>query len=205
MSEQWYASLLTQRMAARYLGQTAYIVGRGPSLLELRKDDFGPGPVIVLNAAIQQIRALELPNPIYWMWKDGCQPHTPLDNEPGDHDCTIQPRMPEVFITSLAEGRFCAVDYPLRRVIDVQGEYGIPWWTMSAQVAVEFAHDMGCTSLVMYGHDAYTSKGQDTRHVLEGGQLQDNPHAGYYNAGLGADTRAREYGMAIEWRTKVTA
>ena len=205
MSEQVYFSMLTQRLQMRYPGSTAYIVGRGPSLLTLRADDFVKGPVIVLNDAIHHIRTLGLPNPIYWMWKDGCQPHGVMDNEPGEHECLIHPQPPEVFVTSLAEGRFCATGYPYRRVIDVSTEYGVPWWTMSAPVAVEFAHEMGCASLVMYGHDAFTSGGSETQHVTAEGKLVDQPHAGYYIAGSRADAVAREHGMAIEWRAKVTA
>lgn len=187
-------------------GATAYIVGRGPSLLDLAGDDFGPGPVITLNAAIIRIRALRLANPLYFMWKDGCQAHTWLDNDPGDHDCRLpQPLTGETFVTSLAEGRFCLPDAPDRIVLDVEQQFGIPWWTMSAPVAVEFAHAMGCTRLVMLGHDAYTSGGSDTRRVLGDGGVEADPHAGYYLAGAKAQELADGHGLSIEWRVKVAA
>lgn len=183
-------------------GATAYIVGRGPSLARLTADDFGAGPVISLNAAIHHVRTLGLANPIYYLWKDGCLPHTPLDNDPGIHDCALPfPRHGEVFLTSLAEGRFCLTEWKDRHVIDVEAEFGVPWWTMSAPVAVEIAHAMGVAELVMYGHDAFTD--DDNRRIEEDGRLVDDPHAGYYNAGAMSQAAAQKHGLPIRWATKV--
>lgn len=187
----------------RHPGATAYIVGRGPSLLDLRRGDFGPGPVITLNAAIHHVRTLALPNPLYYMWKDGCLPHGLADNSPDVHECVLPlPQSGETFLTSLAEGRFCLQAWKARHVIDVQAEFGIPWWTMSAPVAVEVAHAMGVAELVMYGHDAYADG--DTRRVQDG-LLVDDPHAGYYNAGALAAAAAEKHGLPIRWGVAVPA
>ena len=38
----------------------------------LRREDIGPGPVIAMNHAIEQVRRLKLPNPLYSQQKDKC-------------------------------------------------------------------------------------------------------------------------------------
>ena len=92
-----------------------------------------------------------------------------------------------------------------RHVLDVEEEFGIPWFSMSAPIAVEVAHAMGCTSLVMYGQDAWTSGGKDTRRWMPDGRFEDDPHAAYYLAGKQAQDRADAHGMATRWGTGVTA
>lgn len=192
-------------------GQTAYIVGRGPSLLTLQPGDFGPGPVIALNAAILHVRTLQLPNPLYYQWKDGCVPHgldwlTLVTGVKQPHVCKLPPPIPpEVFITSKVEGDQCLADYPLRHVIDVEAEFGLHWSTMSSPIAVEIAHAMGATSLVMYGQDAWTSGGTDTRRWMPDGSFEDDPHAAYYLAGKVAQERAGVHGLPVRWGVEVPA
>lgn len=53
-------------------GETGYVVGKGPSILKLKESDFRPGPIIALNHAIRYVEALNLPNVIYSMQRDGC-------------------------------------------------------------------------------------------------------------------------------------
>lgn len=184
-------------------GETAYIVGRGPSLLRITADDFGPGPVIVLNSTIVHVRKLHLPNPIYYMWKDGCLPHTRYENPPSypHSPCGVIPAEEgEVFITSTNDGSYCGLDFPIRLEIDVEASYGLPWYTMSTPMAVEVAWEMGCSSLVIMGHDAYLAK--NTNRVLPDGSMEDDPHAGYYIAGYEAQIGADKHGMPIDWVMK---
>ena len=47
----------------RHAGQTATVVGKGPSLLTLTPRDFGSGPVIAINHAILEVRKLGLRQP----------------------------------------------------------------------------------------------------------------------------------------------
>jgi hypothetical protein len=184
----------------------AYIVGRGPSLLSLTSEDFGPGPVIALNAAIHYVRTLALPNPIWWMWKDGCLAHGQFDNDPHPHECTLpHPEPGEHFVTSWAEGRYCGLDFPDRHVIDIEREYLLPWYSLSAPVAVELARELGVTELVILGHDAYTTGGQNTRRWMPDGSFEDDPHAGYYLAGHQAQERAALHGIPIRWDAGVPA
>lgn len=184
-------------MIPQHPGSTAYIVGRGPSLLGLTAGDFGPGPVIALNSTIVHLRKLGLSNPVYFMWKDGCLPHGLTDNNPTEHDCTlIRPEPGEVFVTSLAEGRYCLPDYPLRHVVDVEA-LGVPWYTMSAPVAVLVAHAMGCSDVIMLGQDGPLTG--DWHAVDADGTLVDDPHAGYPIATRNAVELAADHGISLRW------
>ncbi len=62
----------------KHAGTCAYIIGKGPSLMHLRAQDIGPGPVIVLNEAVAIVQQLGLPNPVYSMQKDGCMTEDPF-------------------------------------------------------------------------------------------------------------------------------
>ncbi len=159
------------------------IVGRGPSLLRLTPSDFVPGPVITINMAIFRVRLLGLTNPIYRMHKDGCNaPHTSKANVPLPCVCP-KPWMPaplrdETLLLSAAESPGCFPDHPLRHVIDVEQEYGLPWWSMSAPIAVRYAHRMGAHHIRLLAFDA---RNGDTRRV-EGRRVVPGTPTGYLKA-----------------------
>jgi hypothetical protein len=192
-------------LRGRYAGQTAVIVGKGPSLLSLTQSDFPADAVVItLNQAIVAVRALGLPNPLYLMEKDGCIRHDnravlPLGciatGDLIDHGDMIAPLDGESLLLSVAESSACYPDWPDRYLFDVEVDFGLRWWTMSAPVAVRIADVMGCADLLMLGHDAYTSG--DVRRV-EAGQLETGPQ-GYYRAGEEANAYAIEAGLGIEW------
>jgi hypothetical protein len=138
-------------LSGRHRGETAYIVGRGPSLLDLTVDDFSPGPVIVLNTALLQVRQFQLPNPIYSMQQDAC---------------LVQPIEPEVVLLSSHLSRYCFPDYPRRHLFRIRADA-----SMSSRVAVGLAVQMGAASIVMLAHDAYTHG--DYRTVEPDGSLSD--------------------------------
>ncbi len=148
------------------------IVGRGPSLLRLTANDFPRGPVITINLAILEVRKLGLTNPIYTMQKDGCIPHRSQYVPRKICRCPdparmVPPIMPETVILSAAESSKCFRKYPNRIVVDVAKEYGIPWWSMSALVAVRMANRWGATEIRLLAFDAAHG---DSRRV-EGGEL----------------------------------
>lgn len=187
-------------------GETATIVGMGPSILHLRPRDFPPGPVIAVNHAILTVRKHKLPNPIYTMQKDGCTPHggrnQPRINMPIRHCVcpsvrTVKPIEPEVLLLSRAESSHCFPAYPLRHIFDVEGDFRIPWNTMSVPVAARIAHWMGCTALHMLGHDAYTL-GFYGR--VSGYGVVPGSGRGYRRAGFQAKRYAESVGMAIVFR-----
>ncbi len=135
------------------------IVGRGPSLLRLTPDDFPRGPVITINLAILEVRKLGLSNPMYTMQKDGCIPHRSQYRPAPRCRCPapkrmVPPIMPETVVLSRAESSKCFRKYPNRIVIDVERQYKLPWWSMSALVAVRMAKRMGATEIRMLAFDA---------------------------------------------------
>jgi hypothetical protein len=170
-----------------------HIVGRGPSLLDLTPDDFGPGPVITLNQSIDQVRALDLPSPIFSMFKDGCGiglPHGTLLG-PG-HDCALAPE--GTLVLSHMESRHCRPAWAPRIVLDVE-EMGLPWFYQSAPVAVAFAIARGAGRIRMFGFDVLRG---DTRRVV-GSELIDDGDTGYMEAAKRAIAVAGRAGVELVW------
>lgn len=185
-------------LAGRHPGETATIVGTGPSLLRLTTSDFGAGPVIALNDAVLALRRLRLPNRMYVMQKDGCIPHGARARVPILR-CVCpgrmpQPRMPEEVILSAAESSRCWRGYPRRHVLDVES-LGLRWATSSTPVAVKVAELMGCASVRMLAHDAHTRG--DSRRVTGSGIRKGAPS--YARSGLQAQRLADRAGLAMEW------
>jgi hypothetical protein len=162
-----------------HTGQTATVVGRGPSLLRLTSADFGSGPVIALNHSLIQIRNLGLTNPLYSMQKDGC---------------LVPPMDPETVILAAAQSKRCWPNYPKRYVIDVT-KLGMTVSAMSTTFAVAMAHIMGCSRVRMLACDGYTVG--DFR-TVQGGELVTIGR-GYSHAGEQATNLARRLRIGIEW------
>jgi hypothetical protein len=162
-----------------YPGQIASIVGRGPSLLGLTAQDFGTGPVLVLNHAILTIRRLNLRNPLFSLQKDGC---------------ITPPQQPETLILSRAQSPGCFRNYPKRMVIDVR-RMGLNRNCMSSTLAVALAHQLGCTSVRMLAMDSLTNA--DFRTVV-GDELLTIGR-GYLHAAAQATAHAKKLGMEMEW------
>jgi hypothetical protein len=195
-----------KELCGAHVGQTAIIVGMGPSILLLRARDFPPGPIIAINHAIRTVRKHKLPNTIYTMQKDGCTPHggrnQPRLNMPIRHCVcpsvrTVKPVEPEILLLSAAESSHCFPLYPFRHVFDVEADFALPWNTMSVPVAARIAHWMGCTALCMIGHDAYT-RGVFGR--VSGYGVVSGSGRGYLRASVQAKAYAESVGMAIEFR-----
>lgn len=188
-----------------HAGETASIVGMGPSILRLTAADFGPGPVIALNHAILTVRKLGLPNPIYTMQKDGCIPHGEVRQHPPRLPIRVcacpstrmpQPLEPEELLLSWAESSRCHRGYPRRHIFDVQRDYGMAWNTMSAPVSVRIAQWMGCTALRMYGFDAFTA-GDPTRVPVPG--VTPGKPGGYRRSAIQSAAIAEAAGMTLSW------
>jgi hypothetical protein len=188
-----------------HVGETATIVGMGPSILGLAAADFGPGPIITLNHAIRTVRALKLANPLYTMQKDGCIPHGRRGQKPPripirccacPSPRTVPPLDPEELLLSWAESSRCFPTYPRRHVFDVERDFGMGWNTMSAPVAVKIATWMGCTSLRMRGFDAYTCG--DGRRVAVYG-VGAGSARGYARSGAQAAAIAAAAGLSVTW------
>jgi len=186
MSRSWRQSHPGRRRGATphpltnaHQGQTATIVGRGPSLLGLTVQDFGLGPVLALNHAILTIRQLDLPNPLYSMQKDGC---------------LVAPQAPETLILSVAQSQKCFPAYEPRYTFDVT-RFGLPRTCMSLTFAVALSKLMGCSQARLLAFDAYTAK--DFRTVV-GTELQTIGR-GYLHAAGQAIRHAAKVGLPLEW------
>ncbi len=180
---------------------TTTIIGKGRSLLTLAAAEVPPGRVITLNQAVVHVRKLDLPNQIYVMQRDGCVRQdwrlAPVANQCGGCPSGDMrtPEYPETLIVARDTSPHCFPDYSPRLVI---GDFGLPWYTMSAPIAVKVAQSWGETDLFMVGHDAYLNG--DTRRVNDDCSLTDDPHAGYLNAAQQAAEFAAAAGMTVTWR-----
>lgn len=164
-----------QQLQNKYSGQTCYIVGRGASLLDLRKGHFGAGPVIVINEAIINIANLNLDNDIYSQWRNG---DIPLDIreylKPDDALLLCDNPVP-VYVSTADQ----FLDYrPLYRFECLRDFGADPATMFSHLAALEIAvRIFGCTSIVNMGFDSYRA---DDRTVLKNGFVQSEYRAGDY-------------------------
>jgi hypothetical protein len=186
-------------LAGAHNGETAYIIGKGPSLLRLTEDMLGPGPIIALNHAIAHVRGYR--EPLYASKKDGCvfggqrHPGQPCLN--GGRGM-IPPEPPEILIVSKQESPDCFADYEPRYIVDVERDFGVPWYTPSAPIAAGIAILMGCSRIVFVSHDAFAIG--DSRTVMNG-RLQQEPGQLYAINGGMADDLCRAAGIPVEWFT----
>lgn len=163
----------------QYAGQTASVVGTGPSLLKLTVKDFGEGPVLVLNDALLVIRGLQLRNPVYSLQKDGC---------------LVKPEPPEILILSRAQSGRCFETYQPRHVLSVR-QMGLKTHSMSAAWAVAIANSFGCTKVRMLAMDSVRG---DFGRVVEG-QVMADKGRGYLYAARTAAALAKQLRLSIEW------
>lgn len=189
-----------------HLGERIFITGSGPSLARITLE-MVPGPIIAINRSLLSVRGF--PVPIYSLQKDGCVPHDIGGWYPDQRVCYgspcvagplfIEPRSPEVLVCSAAESWDCFTDYPARVVVDVEDEFKVPWFTMSAAVAVHLARLMGAASVTMVAHDAHTTGSTD--HYMGDGTIVSEPNSGYAPAGQMAEAALVATGLTAEWMT----
>jgi hypothetical protein len=153
----------------RYPNQTAWIVGKGPSLQFLQAKHFGGGPVIAMGHSILVVQELILdppisPNvtppkcPMYSLQKDGCDErhHThdvcASNTSAGiNYPAMVYPKETIPLVIQWSYGRFCLKDHLFRIVISEQGmkDLGLKKvTTMSISMSTALAKYMGCTHLV---------------------------------------------------------
>jgi hypothetical protein len=176
----------------RHKGQTAYIVGKGPSLANLRASDFGPGPVIVLNEAILTVQVLGLPNQIYSMQKDGCTTADPYTIPRPCGTCepfgwqrpTVvnpYPGIAVVFSQHLSSWCLHGRD---NRYVFTDAEFGYEGYplTMSVLESVPLAKLLGAASIVMVSFDSLVT-----------GDL------GYFEEGTYTEEQIKTMRYNLEW------
>ncbi len=149
----------------KHKGQTAWIIGKGPSLQRLRKEDIGEGVVIAINEAIMPVESLGLPNPIYSMQKDGGNRRRPSkDNLCPDCDHSgqcgdvcgdmIRPTNGAILLLHEGESKYCFPDYPRRYVLNLKN-FNLPGNIFSLTFALKTAQYMGCVKFRFVSCDAH--------------------------------------------------
>jgi hypothetical protein len=156
-------------LRGRYAGETAWIIGKGPSLVNLRACDIGPGPVLTLNQVILHVQRLGLPQPVYALQIDGCETEDPdtIPRPCGSCEPLGWQRPPLVdpfpgiaVVFNRYFSSWCLHGRRNRYVIDTEF-YDIPT-TPSALQAVGLARWMGCAAIVMVAFDNLTGGSDET-------------------------------------------
>lgn len=146
------------------------MVGKGRSLVNIKKKHFGKGPVITINQAIEKVEDLELDNPIYSLQKNGGDQRTniPKDNLSPDclHECLdicgnmIRPQGATLLVHNL-ESLYCFRDYSPRYVFKLE-DFGLIKNTCSFVIAIKMGELFGCSSFNFISFDAHVFKNDRT-------------------------------------------
>ena len=121
--------------------ETCYIIGKGPSLDALTIEDFGPGPIIAINESITKIESLNLKNPIYSLQQDG------------KPQCMRRPQRATLLLSQVSKHWF--QDYTPRIIYD-RTKLNMSDKAFSAIIAMDFAKQWGCKTLIFKAFDACT-------------------------------------------------
>ena len=121
-----------------YLGQTCYVVGKGPSMRFLDASHFpDAGCLITINEAILVVQVLGLSQDIYSMQKDG---YSQIMVEPAP-DVTL------ILQTQFSAAWF--IDHPKRLLVDPVVDLGLRVPEMSIRMAIALGKMVGCSKLVL--------------------------------------------------------
>lgn len=179
-----------KRLTGIYRGQTAYIVGRGPSIENLSLAQFGPGPVISLNQAIVKVEEMGLNNPVYSMQKDGV-----ADGEVVPQSATLLVHSRE------SEGSF--LGYSPRYVFDNPKDFDLTTTAPSVMSATAMAKMMGCDRVVYLCCDACTNGDKRTWTPKGNGDAEIaelNNADGYQHFKVPVESLLKDAGLDWEWR-----
>lgn len=141
----------------RYKGEHFYIVGMGPSLLNLRREHIGTGPIIAIYESIHLVEDWGLHNPVYSLQKDGI---------------TGLPKYASLLVHA-HESAKTPVMYEPQYIFDNQKDFGMQWDADSGHTAVWIAYNMGMRDLTMLCFDASTrddrrrAKYKDGKYYIE--------------------------------------
>lgn len=172
-------------------GQTAHVIGRGPSLQYLRDYHFinSNGPIIAVNYAILHIRKLNLSNTIYTLQKD---------------DGQVRPIRSENLIVHELEPSIDAwTDYQPRYTFNNEKDFGISWNEFSTLTCIELARVMGCDKIRYISCDADVNG--DTRTYMpsdfSGFVYNEDNGRDYLQHRLRIEVHLNKTGMKAEWFT----
>lgn len=138
----------------KHQGQPISIVGMGPSLLNLRPEHLGKGPIIAIYEAVHKVESFNLPNTIYSLQKDGI---------------TGIPREAILLLHAHESGKLGKPAYEHYYVFDNEQDFGLQWHTDSGITALFIANALGCKDITMLCFDA-SMKNDRRRAIFENGQ-----------------------------------
>ena len=95
----------------KHKGQTAWIIGLGPSLQYLAQEHIGPGIVIAMNESIYKVQQAKISNKIYSLQKHGCGVKSPHSVCRVD---MFRPKAGTPVLIHEPEGGECLKDWPER-------------------------------------------------------------------------------------------
>ena len=166
----------------KHKDQTAWIVGKGPSLQYIQRHHLGEGIVITLNESILAVEKLNLPNTTYSLQKDGgdrrhgakehaltpeCDYLNQCGNECGS---MIRPKSAVLLLHDL-ESKYCFSDYPNRVIFDL-GTIGLKANIHSLVFVTLIALYMGCNKFNFLCFDSSITG--DSRTYIPGKGLSNN-------------------------------
>ena len=166
-----------QDLRDRHAGETAYIVGCGPSLAHLRAEHFGPGPVIALNDAIMLAQALGLPNALYTLQKDGCFDGRACYCQ--GEGALVRLLESTTLIVQRVFSEYCFPGHARRLVVDVRDLGFTRTGTMSIRMAAALARQMGCSKIVFACCDSLVTKDARRFDITSGTAFQTTGSAHY--------------------------
>jgi hypothetical protein len=169
-------------LSGLYTGLPLWVVGRGPSLGNLRAEHFEDGPVIAINQAIEVVEALGLDNPVYAMQKD-CYFFNPKSAPLLVHEQE-----------SLKNDREKIERYKDVYVFDNRKNFEYSWNAPSVVSCVGIAKLMGCSKIIYLCCDSVTDG------VLEAYGAPATDPRGYIQHGPLAKATARNAHIPAEWR-----
>jgi len=191
-----------------FKGQTVWIIGAGPSLQYLTKEDIKSGPIITLDRAIIKAEEIGLSGSVFSMQKDGGPRRrypTPklipdCDHSPNCGDVCgpmYRPKQGATLLVHRHESLYCFPDYSPRYVFDWK-EFGLPINLFSLILAIKIGTLMGCDKFRFISCDAHAI-GCFERYVPNVGIMGIDPH--YKNQ----PRRIRPYlaDLDYEWITPV--
>ena len=134
-----------QKLKGQFKGQTAYIIGKGPSLKYLSTENFKEegGVVIPLNEAIIVAENIGLPSSFSIL----------SQQKDGKPECMVKPKSAPLLLHE-QESKDWFPDYPERYIFDVATDYGIHHCN-SVIAAIELSKLMGCKKIVFLCFDFY--------------------------------------------------
>ena len=150
----------------KYADKICYIVGRGPSVINLTEEYFPTdGPIIAINDTFERVELLNIPNDIYSLQKD----------------CGFgRPQRSTLLVHAQEESSLYLPDYHPRYEFDAN-QFGLPRsQCFSATVALRFAQVFGCKIIKMLCFDSITIKDFRTQEGWETNTILSNRNAYHY-------------------------